>query len=220
MVSNRLNSVVAVIGDVVGSRQHADRARLHSLVLDGLDIVNQHVAARQPLAGTIGDEFQGLYDSVFAALDATLLLRTYLSDEVDVRFGIGLGAVTLEVSDRAPFAQDGPAWWAARSAIQDAERRPLTKRGPRHARTYYKNGSDRLEPEDPLVNAYLFCRDHIVGEMDVRDHRLLFGLLTGRRQSDLADELDVSSSAVSQRNARSGAYALLAAEQELRAVLP
>ena len=221
MRSSQLNNVVTIIGDVVRSRQHDDRVQLHETLLGSLDVVNEHVPAVEPLRSTIGDEFQALYENELHAERATLLLRLHLAGSVDVRFGIGRGRLTLRTTERAPFAQDGPAWWAARAALQRAERLPLTRLGPRHVRTCYKDDSERVDAaREAMINAFLFCRDHIVGEMDSRDQRLVFGLFTGRTVADLAEEIDVSPSAVSQRNARSGAYALLAAARELSEVLP
>ena len=108
----------AVIGDLVGSRQAA--AGLFDHVTAALTRVNDRIEALQPLQITIGDEFQGVYRGLGAALDATLLVRLLLHGTADVRFGIGWGGFTRWNPDRAPFEQDGPAWWAAREALDAA----------------------------------------------------------------------------------------------------
>ena len=71
-------AVIAVLGDVVGSKRHADAAALRSLLKARLARVNGLIEADQPLLMTIGDEFQGLYGGIDAALEATLLLRLSL----------------------------------------------------------------------------------------------------------------------------------------------
>jgi hypothetical protein len=120
----------AVLGDVVRSR-HADVGffdRLHQ----ALGHANERIDALQPLQITIGDEFQGVYRRLGDALNTTLLLRLLLHDVVDVRFGIGWGTFTRWVPERAPYEQDGPAWWAAREALKEAvsqEARPGTPAG-------------------------------------------------------------------------------------------
>ncbi|ETZ44439.1 hypothetical protein L837_3561 [Mycobacterium avium MAV_061107_1842] len=48
-------------------------------------------------------------------------MRLLLAPEIDVRFGLGWGAVT--VLDAAAGIQDGPGWWTARAAIQQTATR-------------------------------------------------------------------------------------------------
>ncbi len=112
-----------LIGDVVGSRRAADRSRLHRTLASALRQVG--AGAIDPPAFTVGDEFQGSYPTVGAAIDAALALRLAVGSEIDVRFGIGWGAVTVLDADAG--IQDGPGWWTAREAIQqtaEAQRQP------------------------------------------------------------------------------------------------
>ncbi len=57
--------------------------------------------AIDPPAFTVGDEFQGSYPTVGAAIDAALSLRLAVAPGIDVRFGIGWGAVTMLDATRA-----------------------------------------------------------------------------------------------------------------------
>ena len=93
-----------LIGDVVGSRQTADRAALHRRLAEGLAEVAS--TATDPPAFTVGDEFQGSYPSVGAAIDAALGIRLDVGPDIDVRFGIGWGEVTI--LDPSTGIQDGP----------------------------------------------------------------------------------------------------------------
>lgn len=97
--------VATLIGDVVGSRQTADRAGLHQRVSAALAAVAS--SAIDPPAFTVGDEFQGSYPTVGAAIDAALSMRLEVAPEVDVRFGIGWGEVTI--LDPATGIQDDRA---------------------------------------------------------------------------------------------------------------
>lgn len=109
--------VAALIGDMVGSRSHPDRAWAQREMLAALDRVNRQVHALQPLMVTLGDEFQGIYQSLDGAIAARVLMEIELWDVVRLRFGIGWGAIQLRGSDDSPFGQDGPAWHFAREAI-------------------------------------------------------------------------------------------------------
>lgn len=196
----------AVIGDVVGSRQVSDRGRLHRHIT--------RILAGTPLAFTVGDEFQGSYPTVGEAIDAALAVRLALDPDVDVRFGIGWGEVT--VLDAGTGIQDGPGWWSARDAI---EWTAATQQQPALAtvRTAYRRHGD-TGPDPDAVNAALLCRDHLLGSVDARSLRLLRGLLEHKTKRELAAMEGISASAVSQRTARDGLDLLVLASEQLRAV--
>jgi SatD family (SatD) len=207
--------LVAVLGDVVASRRHPDRERRLTAIDGALDLANRRVRATQPLTPTIGDEFQGLYGDLVSALDATLVVRLALLGEVDVRFGIGSGELLGYDAARAPFEQDGPAWWAAREAVDMVRDLEQRRERPRGLRTRWINqgaGSPSVGP----VNAFLHCRDELVAAMDPRDADTLLGLLIDEPLTSIAKRLGVSVSAISQRAIRGGLYAIRQAHEELR----
>lgn len=199
-----------LIGDIVGSRRAADRTELHRRATAGLAAVAP--GAIDAPAFTVGDEFQGSYPTVGAAIDAAMSIRLALAPDIDVRFGIGWGEVT--VLDPAAGIQDGPGWWSAREAIEwtaGAQQQP----GLTHLRTAYRR--DATDGPDPnAVNAALMCRDHLLGSLDARSLRLLRGLLAGMTKKELAEMEGISASAVSQRTARDGLDLLVLASGQLR----
>jgi hypothetical protein len=199
-------SRAALIGDVVDSRHVADRADLHRRV--------SRTLAGTPLAFTVGDEFQGSFATVGAAIDAALTVRLALEPDVDVRFGIGWGEVI--VLDAATGIQDGPGWWSAREAIEwtaAAQQQPALASV---RTTYRRHGAAGPDPD--AVNAALLCRDHLLGSVDARSLRLLRGLLDHKTKKELAAMEGISASAVSQRTARDGLDLLVLASEQLRAV--
>ncbi|BBX20067.1 RNA polymerase subunit sigma-70 [Mycolicibacterium duvalii] len=203
--------VATLIGDVVSSRAHPDRRRLHRRLTAALAAIADDAA--QPPALTVGDEFQGSYPTVGHALDATLTLRLALGPEIDVRFGIGWGPI--ERLDESGI-QDGPGWWAAREAIEwtaQAQQQP----GLTHVRTAFRNGS-ASGADAHAVNAALLCRDHLLGSLDDRALRILAGLRAGRSKKEVAMSEGISASAVSQRAGRTGLDLLLLAADQLREV--
>ena len=199
-----------LIGDVVGSRTFADRRALHRRVTAALASVAENAVDAPAL--TVGDEFQGAYQTVGLAIDATLTLRLTLAPHVDVRFGLGWGAVTA--LDEESGIQDGPGWWAARAAIEwtaATQQQP----GMTQVRTAFRN--DTGAGADPrAINAALMCRDHLLGSLDERSLRILAGMRAGRTKKELAMEEGISASAVSHRAGRSGLDLLLAVAAELR----
>jgi hypothetical protein len=213
-----MDPVVAVLGDVVRSRAQPEPG-IGDRLRDALSLVNDRLPAIQPLTPTIGDEFQGLYREVVSALDATLLVRLALLGELDVRFGIGSGELTAFDEERAPFAQDGPAWWAAREAVDAVREGEQRRERSAGLRTRWIDAAGPRAPEVAAVNAFLRCRDELVAAMDPRDAATLLGLLAERPVTAIAASEGVSPSAISQRAIRGGLYAIRAAHRELREAL-
>jgi SatD family (SatD) len=201
-----------LIGDVVGSRTVADRAGAHRLVNRALRSIADD--AVDPPAFTVGDEFQGAFTAVGLAIDAALTLRLAVAPEVDVRFGIGWGTVTM--LDETAGIQDGPGWWAAREAIEwtaSAQRQP----GLALVRTSFRAGKGTRADVD-AINAALICRDHLVGSLDDRSIRIVKALLMNRTKKDIAATEGISPSAVSQRAGRDGLDLIVLASQYLRGI--
>lgn len=205
-----------LVGDLVGSREASDRRRLHAELLLALAQVNDELAAEidDPLRIPAGDEFQGRFATVGAAVQASLLLRLALLPEADVRFGLGWGEVAVLHADGT---QDGPGWWAARDAIEwVAEAQGQAALGK--VRTAYRLAEGSDGPGEAAVNAALQCRDHLVGSLDDRSRRILGGLMSATTQTEIAAAEGISPSAVSQRVRRDGLGVLLSAAVELRSV--
>jgi hypothetical protein len=214
--------VATVIADVVGSRGFDDRKDLHDRLAGRLDELNDLLRVEErsrrervlvaPLWITAGDEYQGAFATVGAALRATRWLRLALLPEVDVRQGIGWGPV--EVLDEEPRVEDGPGWWAARAAVVAVEE-DAARPGQRRRRTAYRVADGCEGPDQAAVNAALVLRDEMVGGLSDRSLGVLRGLLSGRTQREIAEKEDVSPSAVSQRVRHDGLAALVASERLL-----
>jgi len=185
---------VVVIGDVVDSRAVPDRAALHALLTDVLGRVGAGRSADLRL--TVGDEYQGSVPSLGAATRLVLDLRLALLPAHDVRHGLGRGATA--VLDPAARIEDGPGWWAARAAI-DAVRGLEDRPATRGARTAYRAAEGCATPLDAALDAALLARDELVGRLDERSLSVLRGLLSGRTQREVATDLGITPSAVSQR---------------------
>ncbi|MCW2819236.1 MAG: hypothetical protein JWR42_2023, partial [Marmoricola sp.] len=152
-----------LIGDVLGSRRSADRAGLHEALAEVVAVGNATLSPVSPLRVTVGDEFQGAFRTVGAALHAALWLRLRLVPVADLRHGIGWGRV--EVLADAPRVEDGPGWWAARAAIEEVKE-AAGRAATRAVRTAYRRAEEedaRGGPDPRVVNAALLCRDQVLG---------------------------------------------------------
>ena len=215
-----------VIGDLVGSRGATEPAGPAPGRREGAG--QRSTPSSRPLTElriTVGDEFQGSYATLGAAIEAALRVRLELLPGADVRVGIGRGPVQLLDAERG--IEDGPGWWAARAAIEAVEQ-AAGRAATRHLRTAYRPaprprgapaaGRRRAaRAAADAVNAALLCRDHLVGSLSDRSVRLLRGLMDPHTtQSELATLEGISASAVSQRVRADGIGAVLAAEDLLR----
>ncbi|MCM3613529.1 SatD family protein [Microbacterium enclense] len=201
---------VAVIADIVASRRLDDRAAAQRQIARVIEHVETDLpAAHQPLTPTVGDELQGQYDRLDDALASLLLVRLALPDDIDCRFGVGVGDVRpIVLDDRT--VPEGPAWWAARQAVETVER--MQQRAAPFARTWITaaEGEDAAMVDTVTVaNAYALARDQLVSAMSERTRRLTAGRCLGRSQRDLAEGEGISQSAVSQALASAGSAAIV-----------
>ncbi len=212
-------TATALIGDLIGSRSSVDRHALHERFQRALDDVNAVFSPPTPVRITVGDECQGVLATLGDALSASLTVRLALLPEGDIRHGIGRGHV--EVLRTSPRVEDGPGWWAARNAIERVERAE-GKAAMRSLRTAFvadATGDPAVtSAEEAAINAGLLLRDELVTGLSERALSVLRGLLDGQTQRDLAAELGISASAVSQRVRADGLGAIVAAHRLMAGV--
>ena len=84
-------SPCVVIGDLVGSRAAPDRRAVHDALAGALEDTERAVPSLRGLAVSVGDEFQGVYATLGAALEVALRVRLLLLPAADVRVGVGRG---------------------------------------------------------------------------------------------------------------------------------
>lgn len=200
------DALVAVIIDIVDSRSLADRDEAQGEIERAFAAL-PGVVPLDPLRATVGDEFQVIYATLTDALIATTSAVLSLPAGLELRFGFGRGEVRAVESSTGVPVQDGPGWWSAREAIQEAHRREDGRSA--FLRSWYVSADDRGGAEERLANAYFLSRDHIVARMNARARRVALGLLRGETQSQIAAVEGVTPSAISQSVQKSGATAIV-----------
>jgi hypothetical protein len=206
---------VAVIVDLIGSRKLPDRALGQRQLVDAADRVNKLITPVQPIAATVGDEFQALYADAASAFEATLLMRLWLPAGLDTRFGIGAGAYRT-ISTVPHDIHDGSAWWSAREAI-DVAKAKQERRNPT-VRSWYSVDVEHVGrfPDQQTACAYLIARDYIVGKMRPSTRAMLRGSLVGQTQSELAKQLGITQGTVSSAMRKSGPSIVIEGVDQIR----
>ena len=209
--------VIAVIADIVGSRELGDRgAAQRDLDETIAQVERDHPLATQPLTPTVGDEQQGVYRELGDALTSLLMIQLRLPEGIAFRFGLGIGAVRAVESVHGELA-DGPGWYAARAAIETVHARE--QRAVPRTRTWIVGapGQDEvMQNTIAAANAYLLVRDELVGAMSARERRLTYGRAVGLSQQELAAQEGISQPSVSKSLRSAGTAALLEGLAALR----
>ncbi len=210
--------MIPVIADIVSSRELDDRRTaqraIESAFAQVVDILPAHARPVRPFTAVVGDEFQGAFPTLRAALAATLLVRLALPAVLDLRFGLGLGEVE-EIPSTSGSLSEGPGWWAARAAIEHVEE--IARREAPQARTWVAAAEHVAGAADlvRIANAAALARDRVVGRWSDRVRALVCGRIAGVTQGDLAQSQGISQSAVSQTLAAAGATTIILAYGQL-----
>jgi hypothetical protein len=116
---------VALIGDVVGSRELENRAEVQRTLRQTLDTLNQELGATgagegvaAPLKLTAGDEIQGLLRDPTLAVDVVVGIADRLHPAT-VIWGLGAGPLSTDLAPDVAVL-DGPCFHHARAALRTA----------------------------------------------------------------------------------------------------
>ncbi len=186
---------IALVGDVVGSKEVADRADLQERLRIGLDEVNDRfkevIAAQFVL--TVGDEFQGLLNSPDELAMILGRLRTH-AFPAKLRFGLGLGKLSTPLRAQA-LGMDGPCFHRARAAVE---------------RAVVRGTSMEVEADSQkgAFDIYALLRAHMQSGWTERQRQVADLAMAGLEGVEIAERLSVTPSAISQHLRAAGAKPL------------
>lgn len=190
-------SYIAIIGDLIDSKQTTHREQLQENLIQSFSVINQkyaHIIVSK-LTITLGDEFQVLIepnDQLFQLIDDIQRLINH-----PIRFGIGYGSISTEINPEMSIGADGPAYWHARAAIEEVA-------------SHNYSGNLRqvfigLGEKDTTINTILLLTDTLRSswtrtQLDVFNGLLAEGIYQPVfNQNALAKKLNLSASALSKR---------------------
>lgn len=123
---------IAVIGDLVASKQLKDRKAAQeklSSILDDINIkYNEDIASKFMI--TLGDEFQGLLQNGNHTFEIVEKIGREMYP-IKIRFGLGVGKITTSIDPELPLGADGPAYYNARKMIDELKAMEKKKGEPK-----------------------------------------------------------------------------------------
>jgi len=116
---------LAIIGDIVQSRQIADRGTFQEQFHGTMQFVNKTFAEAivSPFTVTLGDEFQAILHKA----DPIFRLRRMLQEKLNpqhIVLGIGVGTIDTRINWVSSVGMDGPALRIARQCVEKAKIHP------------------------------------------------------------------------------------------------
>jgi len=118
------NYYIAIIGDLVESRELENRESIQNdllKTLENLNNSNYKATIQSKFVITVGDEFQGLVSRDFPISKFFNQYHSLFGDAYETRFGIGLGELSTNLKTEA-VGMDGPCFHNARSAVLQAKK--------------------------------------------------------------------------------------------------
>ncbi len=196
---------IAIIGDIVNSKQLKQRADIQETLRVILEQCNTVFAAQisSKFMITLGDEFQGLLHDGSVILAIIEKIETALYP-VQLRFAIGVGAITTEINPDLPLGADGPAYYNARAVInafKDKENKKMTAKANISIKTEAVNNID------DLINA-LFNQIYLnKNSWTARQREIILRYQQNQEnQSTLAAQLKINQSSVQRALHKAGYY--------------
>ena len=175
-------STWVIIGDLVGSRNIQNREKAQEKLNCALESVNHkyHKNIIVPFKITLGDEFVGVLNSYNLILD----LLQYLDNQVEniqIRYGIGYGKFEL------PYK--GRGYKKALLAVETAKKKKY-----RVHLSANEEGSQLFIVLNMILHLYF----HILSNYNSRQKYILYQLIQGKTQQEIAKGIGSSQSSISQ----------------------
>lgn len=179
--------VVAVIADIVESREIAERREFQRALATTLDATSRRSAPRllSPYTITLGDEFQAVYGRAESIIRDVISIIAALHPS-RVRIALAHGEITTDINPRAALGMDGPAFADARATMDELKETD---------RTAVRFTSRELESVN-LINVALTMLANAASEWRSTTLATLDALLDGEGADTIAGRIGVSVRAI------------------------
>lgn len=197
----------SIIGDIINSRTIDNRSEVQKKLNTVLDYLNveykESIAAK--LTITIGDEFQGLFnsaDSIFCVIE-DIKMEMY---PVKIRFGIGFGVISTDIVNDYAIGADGSVYHNARIALDEIKESQSRNGQPiMDTRIYYDLPTESININ--IINAAISACTLIENTWTDKQREVIKLIMKNNlSQSKLAEILKIQQAGVQKRLAGSDFY--------------
>ncbi|KAA3616955.1 MAG: hypothetical protein D8M58_04845 [Calditrichaeota bacterium] len=189
---------LVIIGDIVKSREIIDREKIQSIFHEKItpganlalsEMINFDDNIVSSFTVTIGDEFQGVLKSatrLFKFLyEFEYNIKHATTENIDFRYGLGVGEITTKINKNAAIGMDGPAFYNARKSIEIARANNL------------KNSFKSDSGNDDYINILLRWLSLENKKWSFQKFQVIHLKKDGWTQKQIAERLNISQPAVS-----------------------
>lgn len=209
---------IAIIADIIGSRQISDRNRVQKhlkKVLEGINTSYMHAIASQFII-TLGDEFQG----VLSDGSVTMAIINRIQREMFptlFRFGVGVGTISIALQADTSLGSDGTAFHLARQTIEDVQALENKKA---EAKTNILINIEDREATSSLLNTILKLTWSLQASWTARQREIITTLQHyTETQTETANRLGIVQSSVQKSLASSQFYTYKEATESIDTAL-
>lgn len=196
----------AIIGDIIESRAMQDRSAVQIEIKEILEEINEEfkseIASRFTI--TLGDEFQGLLKSSKHVMGIIDKIKIKFHPN-KLRFGVGFGEMYTEIIADMAIGSDGPAYYAARKAVEDIKKSNKRYEQPDQDIQVYNYEVKDSYKFDLLNTSLSLCTLIEKGWTDKQREVITHLLLNDESQREIANAIGLKQSSV-QRRLTTGGY--------------
>ena len=216
---NRENEYIAIIGDIIDSRNLENRDEVQRQLKKLLDLINEEydddIAAKFLI--TLGDEFQGLLHSHENIINILNKIEAYMYP-VKIRFGIGIGTVNTGIDYNKSNEIDGEAYHIARRMIENVEKN-MNGYGESSSNVMIDFSGNRTVKSE-LINAIFSLRYVVKSKWTKRQSELISVYEMNKcNQKKTAECLSISQSTVSRTLKKANYFSIRMADDVLKKYL-
>lgn len=210
---------VAIIGDIIESKKILDRKNTQQKLKKVLSDINinyaEDIASKFTIA--LGDEFQGLLKNRNSIVKIMTEIEMAMIP-VEIRFGIGIGDISTDISLNNSLEIDGSAYHRAREMIKEVEGKKTKYSKPRS--NIMLSSGENSQEIDKLLNSIFSVCTALKSKWTDRQKEIIFAYLSnGENQYKTAYALHIGQPSVNKALNNAQFYSYKAAIDSVDAFL-
>jgi len=214
-----MKNYVAVIGDIVNSKNINDRREVQNQLKEILNQINMKYSDSISACFmiTLGDEFQGLIHRKASVMNIINEIELYMHP-IQIRFGIGIGEVTTDIHLYKSNEIDGPAYHRARKMIVELKEKSM-KNEEIYSTIMIDSGIENIT-KDRLMNTIFSLSSILKSKWTTRQVEMISCYRkNGENQYKTAEVLNIGQPTVSKMLKTTHYYSVKSANKTIECIM-